>query len=687
MTVIKLPKQISASGSPVLAEWLQTENQTVTQDQVLARIETADAMVDLKAGTAGTVLKTLVCTGCVVPADGRIAVIGTPGDDVEAVLTRASEAPVSTVIQPAAVAIEDRKIGREVGDPPGREDRKVPEAESDPAAAPQIPTGEVTPILMPQAGQSMEEGTILSWKIKEGDVITVGQPIVEIETDKANMEVEADQAGRVAKILAQEGDIVEIKVPIALLADSDADAAAFVGGSAVGTEDRKIGSEEDRKEPKATTTPKAPSGDVTPILMPQAGQSMEEGTILGWKVQEGDRIEVGQVILEIETDKANMEVEADQAGRVARIVAQEGEIVEIKVPIAYLAEQDTDVDAFLSGGAVQAEDRKIGSGEDRTQPGGRAKASPAARKAAQARGVDLTTVTKGSGPGGRILSTDLGQVVTTASGRIKASPAARRIAIERGLDLASLRTGSGPGGRILSTDLDTAQAAQPTAPAVASGPQTIALTKMRKAIAKNLLWSKQNIPHFYAKRVVEAEKLFATYKRTKQDFKCTVNDFVVRACALAIREYAPFRSQYQDDQIVEFPHVNIGVAVGTDDGLLVPVVLEADQSNLETLASKTRKVVENARAGKLDGVGQGIFTISNMGMFGTEEFSAIVNPPESAILAVGAIREDIKVVDGTIRPTRMMTLTVSVDHRVIDGAVAAQFLNRLKELLEEPEQL
>jgi pyruvate dehydrogenase E2 component (dihydrolipoamide acetyltransferase) len=247
--------------------------------------------------------------------------------------------------------------------------------------------------------------------------------------------------------------------------------------------------------------------------------------------------------------------------------------------------------------------------------------------------------------------------------------------------------GSGPGGRILSTDLGSAQVARAAAPAVASGPQTITLTKMRKAIAKNLLWSKQNIPHFYAKRVVEAEKLFTTYKRTKQDFKCTVNDFVVRACALAIREFAPFRSQYRDDQIVEFPHVNIGVAVGTDDGLLVPVVLDADRSNLENLAGKTRKVVENARAGKLDGVGQGIFTISNMGMFGTEEFSAIVNPPESAILAVGAIREDIKVMDGTIRPTRMMTLTVSVDHRVIDGAVAAQFLNRLKELLEAPEQM
>lgn len=681
MIVIKLPKKISAGGSAVLAEWLQPENKTVSPDQVLARVETADAIVELKAGTAGTVLKTLIPAGCAVPADGRLAVIGSPGEDFNAALARPTAVPTGTVSEAAApVTIEDRKKS-EVEDPPAQKERSEPKAPSTSEA----PAGAAVPILMPQAGQSMEEGTIIAWKVKVGDVIEIGQPIVEIETDKANMEVEADHAGRVAKILAQEGEIVEIKVPIALLADSDADAAAFAGDSTIGTEDRKIGSEEDKTEPKATSAPVTPTGDVVPILMPQAGQSMEEGTILGWKVKEGDRIEIGQIILEIETDKANMEVEADHAGRVAKIVAQEGEIVEIKIPIAYLAENDAEVEAYVAGtggGSAPAQ-----APSTTVTASGRAKASPAARKAAQSLGVDLAAVGTGSGPGGRILSTDLGRVVTTTSGRVKASPAARRLAIERGLDLASIGAGSGPGGRILSTDLGSAQATRAAAPAVASGPQTIALTKMRKAIAKNLLWSKQNIPHFYAKRVVEAEKLFATYKQTKQSFKCTVNDFVVRACALAIREYAPFRSQYQDDQIVEFPNVNIGVAVGTDDGLLVPVVLDADQSNLEGLALKTRRVVENARAGKLDGMGQGIFTISNMGMFGTEEFSAIVNPPESAILAVGAIREDIKVLDGTIRPTRMMTLTVSVDHRVIDGTLAAQFLNRLKELLEDPEQM
>jgi len=210
---------------------------------------------------------------------------------------------------------------------------------------------------------------------------------------------------------------------------------------------------------------------------------------------------------------------------------------------------------------------------------------------------------------------------------------------------------------------------------------------MRQAIARNLLWSKQNIPHFYAKRVVEAQALFATCSKTKERFKCTINDFVVAACARAIREFPGFRSQFADGAIVELPSVNIGIAVGTDEGLTVPVVLNADRMDLQTLSQKSRQVVENARAGRLEGVGQGVFTITNMGMLGIEEFLAIINPPESAILAVGAIQETIKVQGGSILPTRIMTLCLSVDHRVIDGIMSAQFLNRVKELLENPEQL
>ncbi len=711
MHTIVLPKNKALTPPMVVAQWLKQAGESVSESDVIAQIESASAQVELQAGAAGTLRKIMVQAGQIVADGEAVCLIGAPDEDITPVLSQLQQqepkgdsAPKPAESQPAEAAAK-----------PGQRPEPIKEEKAAPPA-PAATGGSadaVTPILMPQAGQSMEEGTILKWKIKVGDVIEVGQPIVEIETDKANMEVEADHAGRVAQILAQEGEIVEIKVPIALLADNDADAAAFMSS------DQAPAS----TETPATPAPAAPSGEVpegvSPILMPQAGQSMEEGTILGWKVKEGDRIEVGQAIFEIETDKANMEVEAVEAGRIAKIVAHEGDIVEIKVPVAYLAENDSDVEDYIAaqGQAAVAAAPQAPAAPAATQPpktipapstqtsSGRPKASPAARKLADQRGVDLQKIATGSGPGGRILSTDIGQVVTTATGRIKASPAARKLAFERGIDLAAIGTGSGPGGRILSSDLAGIQATAPAASpeaaalvdydalaaeaqaAIAAGSQTFALTKMRKAIAKNLLWSKQNVPHFYAKRVVDADKLFATYKQTKQSFKCTVNDFVVRACAIAIREYAPFRSQYQNDAIVEFPNVNIGVAVGTDDGLLVPVVVDADLTSFEGLAEKTRTVVTNARNGKLDGMGQGIFTISNMGMFGTEEFSAIVNPPESAILAVGAIREDIKVVGGAIKPTRLMTMTISVDHRVIDGALAAQFLNRLKELLETPESL
>jgi pyruvate dehydrogenase E2 component (dihydrolipoamide acetyltransferase) len=380
--------------------------------------------------------------------------------------------------------------------------------------------------------------------------------------------------------------------------------------------------------------------------MPQAGQSMEEGTILSWKVKEGDRIEVGQVIMEIETDKATMEVEAVDAGRIAKIVANEGDIVEVKKPVAYLAEEGVNVD--------------IAAGQADTA------AQHAEAPAEKTKAAAAETVSQPS--------------VADAAGRVKASPAARKAAQDKGVDLSSVGRGSGPGGRIISTDIENADA-------VPTEAKTRTLSKMRKAIARNLAYSKQTIPHFYAKATVDATLLFGTYRKTKEQFKCSVNDFVTAACAKAIRQYPAFRSQFKDTEIVEFPAVNIGIAVGTDEGLTVPVVLNADGMKLEQLAARTRQVVESARNGKLEGFGQGIFTITNLGMFGTEEFSAIINPPESAILAVGAIREGVIVEDGQMRAGRLMTMTLSVDHRVIDGVLAAQFLKTVKELLESPEQL
>jgi pyruvate dehydrogenase E2 component (dihydrolipoamide acetyltransferase) len=348
-----------------------------------------------------------------------------------------------------------------------------------------------------------------------------------------------------------------------------------------------------------------------------------------------------------------MEVEAINAGRLARIVVNEGQSVPVKTSVAYLADSDADVDAYIASQAAQSE-----PSQKTTQP-------------AQTQSV----VSQAS-------ATQKTPAAVSDTGRVKASPAARRLAEEKGVNLASVGAGSGPGGRVLSTDVASADVS------AASGEMLRhPLSRMRKAISQNLAYSKQNIPHFYMKLVVEAQPLFNLYKQLKQQYPYSVNDFVVLACAKAIRQFAAFRSQYANGEILENPFVNIGIAVGTDNGLTVPVLLNVDQMNLQQLSVRTKQMAENARNGKVESVGQGVFTITNMGMFGVEEFFAIINPPESAILAVGAIYEGIKVENGAVCPTRLMTLCLSMDHRVIDGVAAAQFMAALKQMLEKPESL
>lgn len=615
MYQVSLGKTRPAVQEGIVAEWLKNEGEQVVSGDFLARIETSGALFELQASVAGTLLKCCVGIGMAVSSSDVLCYIGQANESLPDQGGQTTEPKIQQESAPQATA---------------------------PARA---SGGEVIPILMPQAGQSMEEGTLLSWKVKPGDVIEVGQVIFEIETDKATMDVEAVDAGRVARLVAAEGDIVEVKVPVAYLAENDSDVDALLGSSSTSGAPAAA-----TPTPAPTSQPAAPVAipdGVVPILMPQAGQSMEEGTLLAWKVSPGDRIEVGQVILEIETDKATMEVEAVDAGRVARIVAAEGDIVEVKVPVAYLADNDAAVDAYLASQGSGVRDQGPGT------------AAPAQTQAAPQ--VQKTTATQ-------------------QGGRVKASPAARKLAAQRGVDLATVTQGSGPGGRILSSDVLTAKAGT-------VAPAGTGLSKMRRAIARNLLYSKQNIPHFYAKTTVNAGLLYDTYKKTKEKYRCTINDFVTAASAKAVAEFEPFRSQFQDENITISDRVNVGIAVGTDDGLIVPVVLDADKKSLKDLGARTREVVEAARNNKLEGVGMGIFTITNLGMFGVEDFQAIINPPESAILAVGALREAAVVEDGELAASRVMSLTVSVDHRVIDGVVAAQFLARVKELLEAPEQL
>ncbi len=486
---------------------------------------------------------------------------------------------------------------------------------------------------LPKQTRALYNAVIIDWQAGEELPLKRAERICTVSVGSDIWQIESPQDFAAIKMLKPRGIIFSIEEPFAVAYDSTDNSETTLN-----------------KSDKMGNLPKSSDAKVIPILMPQAGQTMEEGTILSWRVKPGDMITVGQIIFEIETDKANIEVEAVDSGRLAKIVAQVGQIVPVKTPVAYIADQGVDIDAYLAGdtaGSAQI-------GQVRAQP--------------QAASVQQTK------------ATETAVVEDFNAARKRISPAARKLAEQKGIDISALGTGSGPQGRIVTGDLENIAA-------VSAGPKTLPMSKMRKAIAQNLAFSKQNIPHFYIKLTVEAQKLFDLYKQTKQKFACTVNDFVVLACAKAIRQHPGFRSQYKEDGIVESAEVNIGVAVGLDDGLVVPTILNADKMKFDALCSQSRVVIENARKGKIEGMGRGVFTITNLGMFGIEEFSAIINPPQSAILAVGAIREDIKVENGAIRPTRLMTLTLSVDHRVIDGVAAAKFLQTLKGLLEDPGQL
>jgi pyruvate dehydrogenase E2 component (dihydrolipoamide acetyltransferase) len=398
------------------------------------------------------------------------------------------------------------------------------------------------------------------------------------------------------------------------------------------------------------------------IIMPRAGQTMEEGTILHWYKREGETVNRGELLLDIDTDKAAIEVEAPESGILRKILCPEGACVPVLAPIAIIAGPAEDVEGEIQAAQLEL---KAATGETTSE---QALPDPAD-------GIPLADAKA------------LRESAGVAS--IKASPAARKASRELGIDLEQIALGSGPYGRILSSDVLRAAdaAAAASGSRAATGAARRPLAGMRGAIARTMLSAKQRIPHFYVKTTIDADPLLVFYRKEKAAYACTINDIVTLACARVIKEFPAFRSRIEEDAIVEFPAASIGIAVGMEDGLAVPVVVGAESMSLKQLASETERIVEAARHGKIIAMGQGVFTVSNMGGFGIEEFTAIINPPESAILAVGAIREAVIVKDGGLRPGRVMTLVLSADHRLIDGLTAARFLRRLREVLEAPELL
>jgi len=410
---------------------------------------------------------------------------------------------------------------------------------------------------------------------------------------------------------------------------------------------------------------------VNEIVMPKLGETMEKGKIIRWLKKEGEKVNRGEPLLEVETDKATLEVEARASGTLRKILAQEGEVIPVTRTIAFIGEE---YEALPE--AVEAPPKP-------TPPAVKAEAAEAK--------VDEATKAE-------------------AALRVKASPLARKIAAEKGVDLANV-TGTGPGGRITQEDVLnylTSKAAvpavaktiveapplQPAPPviALAEGFEVIPMSSMRKAIAKRMTYSKTSIPHFYINTEVDMTEAVKMRQNlipaieAKAKVRLSFTHLLIKAVAIAIREFPRVNATYDGDNIKQLKEINIGIAVGLEEGLIVPVLKRPDQMDLAQIASQADRLVARAREKKLreDEFMGGTFTITNLGLFEVDTFTAIINPPEAAILAVGRIKEKPAVVNGQITVRNMMNLTLSADHRILDGVIAAQFLQRVKALLEAP---
>lgn len=401
------------------------------------------------------------------------------------------------------------------------------------------------------------------------------------------------------------------------------------------------------------------------VRMPKMGDGMEEGTILRWLKREGDRVELEEGIAEIETDKANVEIPAEEAGVLARIVAAEGETIPVGGVIAYIGDV----------------------------PGG--SAPPVGAKATKA---DTEVVVVTPAPASEAPPT------TAAGARVRATPLARSMAKRLGVDLSQVRGTGGGVGRIVARDvLAFAQTHATATPSVTAPPEAqpqaegytdVEITKMRRAIARRTVQSKQSIPHFYLTMPVEMERaldMLSQLNAKTPDRRVTVNDLIVRACAVALQAFPDVNVSFTaDEKIRRHKAIHIGIAVGTEDGLRIPVITNCSERTLREIADTARTLIARARSGALtpQEMSGATFTVSNLGMFGVEEFAAIISPPESAILAVGAIAPEVQVTDaGTFVARKRMRLTLSCDHRTVDGLLGARFLQEVKRLLESPVEL
>ena len=525
---------------------------------------------------------------------------------------------------------------------------------------------------MPRLSDTMEEGTVSSWLKKVGDKVDEGDILAEIETDKATMEFESFNEGFLLHIGIAEGETAAVDSLLAIIGDEGEDVSALINANSATPAKEDISrSEESQPEPSIETQSTVVSEGVEVVKMPRLSDTMEEGTVASWLKNVGDAVEEGEILAEIETDKATMEFESFYAGELLHIGVQVGESAAVDSLLAIIGPSGTDVASVLAALA------NVSS------------SSPTVEKETTTVNTQPTTTPEPSEPvtAAPVVS------IENSSERIMASPLAKKMAVEKGIDLRLVQ-GSGEHGRIVKRDIEQFVPGSPVANVQAFVPkgqessEDIPNSQMRKVIAKRLAESKFSAPHYYLSVEFDMDAAIAFRKQYNElpDTKISFNDIVVKATALALKKHPQVNSRWFDDRMQLNHHVHIGVAVAVPDGLVVPVVRFADEMALPQIGSQVKDYAVRARDKKLapDEMEGSTFTISNLGMFGIDEFTSIINQPNSAILSVGAIVQKPVVKDGEIVVGSTMKLTLACDHRTVDGATGAQFLQTLREYIEQP---
>jgi len=586
-------------------------------------------------------------------------------------------------------------------------------------------------INMPRLSDTMEEGTVAKWLKEVGDTVEEGDILAEIETDKATMEFESFYEGTLLHIGIDEGDGAPVDSLLAIIGEEGEDISGLLNGSAddgdgddgdssssdaegddgkteVAAESREDGDSDgsdkdaskekdtDEKETEASEnsgsggggTGEIPEG-VEVINMPRLSDTMEEGTVAAWLKEVGDKVEEGDILAEIETDKATMEFESFYSGTLLHIGIQEGESSPVDAVLAVIGPEGTDVEAVLNAKPSSGKKEDTSSG-DKEEP--------------------EKSTAKQQDSGASSEETDSGSKSASDGERIFASPLAKKMAEDKGIDLANV-SGSGDNGRIVKKDIENFKPSEkpkeqeqvkPAAQESASGPAVAAMnlpvgeesseevknSQMRKTIAKRLSESKFTAPHYYLTIEVAMDKAIASRKQINEmpDTKVSFNDMVVKACAMALKKHPQVNTTWQGDTTKFNHHVHVGVAVAVDEGLVVPVLKFTEQMSLTQIGASVKDLAGRARNKKLkpDEMEGSTFTVSNLGMFGIVEFTSIINQPNSAILSVGAIVEKPVVKNGEIVVGNTMKVTLACDHRTVDGATGSQFLLTLRTYLENP---